>query len=96
MQFLRDNGFTDEEIDKIVNNYDEDTLNTFKANSDNLVEVIKYLKEYGILDIPKLMFERIDIFYLPVFKIKDLFSHYEKESVIKVLNYDSSMFDEME
>lgn len=95
MEFLKSNGFTEKEIEAIVNKYDSDIIDTFIFNQDNVEEVINYLKDYGIRDIPKLMLERIDIFYLPCTKIKELFSHYEKDSVIATLNYDASMFDEM-
>ena len=56
---------------------------------------IDYLNDFGIIDVPKLMLQRIDIFYIPVSKISELFSHYEKDSIIKALDYDASIFDEM-
>lgn len=95
MEFLKNSGFSDEEIDAIINKYDASTIDTFLFNQDNVEEVIAYLKDFGILDIPKLMLERIDIFYLPTIKIKELFSKYEKDSVIKSIDYDASIFDEM-
>lgn len=95
MEFLKNNGFSEEEINEILNKYDEDTIDTFLFNQDNVEEVISFLKEFGIKDIPRLMLERIDIFYLPTIKIKELFSHYEKESVISSLGYDGAIFDEM-
>lgn len=95
MEFLINNGFTTDEVKEILNKYDSDTIDTFLFNQDNVEEVISYLKEYGIKDIPKLMLERIDIFYLPCSKIDELFSQYEKQSVIDTLDYDASIFDEM-
>lgn len=95
MEFLKNNGFSIEEINEILNKYDEDTIDTFLFNQDNVEEVIAYFKDFGILNIPKLMLERIDIFYLPTIKLKELFSHYEKESIIQSLDYDASIFDEM-
>ena len=95
MMFLKNNGFTDEEIDAILNKYDSDTIDTLLLNQDNVDEVITYLKDYGIKDIPRLMLERIDIFYFPVSSIKKLFSQYEKDSVINALDHNSAIFDEM-
>ena len=95
MEFLKSNGFTDKDINDILDKYDEDTINSFLFNRSNVEEVIEYFKEYGIKNIPKLVLERIDIFYLPCSKIKELFSHYEKKSVIETLDYDASIFDEM-
>lgn len=96
MEFLKNRGFTDDEINEIVERYDEDTINTIIFNQDLIEEVVDYMIEFGIKNIPKLMLERIDIFYLPKYKIQELFSHYEKDSVIKSLEYDSTIFDEME
>ena len=95
MDFLKNKGFTDEQIEKIINKYDSDTIDTFAFNQDVVEEVIDYMMEFGIRDIPRLMLDRIDIFYLPKSKISDLFSHYEKDSVIDALDYDASLFDEM-
>ncbi|MBQ7136813.1 MAG: hypothetical protein IJO43_02400 [Bacilli bacterium] len=95
MEFLKNKGFSDEQINLLLSVYDKEIIETFLLNKDNVVEVIDYLKEYGIKDIPKLMIERIDIFYLPYKVIDELFSHYEKDSVIATLDYDASIFDEM-
>jgi len=95
MEFLKNKGFSEEEINLLVNTYDKEIIDTFLLNKDNVVEVIDYLKDYGIKDIPKLMIERIDIFYLSYTVIEELFSHYEKDSVIATLDYDASIFDEM-
>lgn len=95
MKFLKNKGFTDEQIDSILDIYSEEIIDTFLLNKENVIEVIDYLQAYGIKDIPKLMMERIDIFYLPYTTIMELFSHYEKDSVIATLDYDASIFDEM-
>ena len=95
MYFLKDKGFTKEEIGKIIDKYDEDIIDSLILNQDVVEEVVDYMHEFGIKDIPRLMYERIDIFYLPKSRIEELFSHYEKDSVIKSLDYDASIFDEM-
>ncbi len=95
MEFLKSKGFSDEEIEALLNKYSTEDIELCTFNQDNILEVIDYLKDYGIKDVPKLMLERLDIFYLPYQKIEELFSKYEKESVITSLEYDSTMFDEM-
>lgn len=95
MEFLKAKGFTESEIAKIIDKYDE-TLDSFEFISDNVCDVIDYLREYGIEDIPYLMLEKIDIFYLPVSKLKEIFSHYDKEYIINELSTDASVFDELE
>ena len=74
MKFLKNNGFTDEEIEEIVDKYDKDTIKELVFYQDLVEEVIEYFKEYGIEDIPRLMLERIDIFFVPLKKIKELFN----------------------
>jgi len=95
MEFLKNEGFTEIEISKILDKYDEDEISMLCTDIDGVVELIRFMREYGIKKIPKLMFERLDIFYLPKSKVEELFSHYEKDSVILALDYDSSFFDEM-
>lgn len=95
MKFLKNKGFSDEEIKLIVDKYDEQTLFNFSLVSDNVEEVIDYLKEFGIRDINKLIIDRIDIFFIPVFKLNEIFSHYDSEYIIESLNKDSSIFDEL-
>ncbi len=95
MQFLKDYGFTDHDIDDLEKKYGDEDLKLFIFNQDNVIDVIQNLQEYGIKDIPKLMLERIDIFYLPWERLEELFSRYEKDSVIASLDYDAAIFDEM-
>jgi len=94
MEFLKNKGFTDEEINNIVSkNYD--TLDSFSLISDNVEDVIDYLKDYGIKNIYGLMLDKIDIFYLPVSKLQEIFSHYDKDYIIKSLYDDPYIFDEL-
>lgn len=95
MKFLKNKGFSDEEIKLIVDKYDEQTLSNFSLVSDNVEEVMGYLKEFGIRDVNKLIIDRIDIFFIPVFKLNEIFSHYDSDYIIESLDKDSSIFDEL-
>lgn len=94
MEFLKNKGFTDEEILLIVNKY-EDSLDTLEMISDNIEDVIDYFNSYGIKNIPKLMYDRIDIFYLPVERLRQMFSHYNRSHLIESLEKDAFCFDEL-
>lgn len=96
MKFLKGKGFSDEEIKLIVDKYDEQTISNFSLISDNVEEVIDYLREFGIKDVKKLVVDRIDIFFIPVFKLNEIFSHYDSEYIIESLAKDSSIFDELD
>lgn len=94
MDFLRNKGFTEEEINKIIYKY-ADTLDSFEMISDNVEDVIDYFDSYGIKNVPKLMYNRIDIFYIPVDRLMEIFSHYSREYIINYLDQDPSIFDEL-
>jgi len=95
MEFLRNKGFTEEEIKKLTNKY-SGTLDSFEFISDNVEDVIDYLESYGIKNIFDLMLQRIDIFYLPVNKLMEMFSHYPKEYIVNSLREDPNIFDELQ
>ena len=92
MDFLKNKGFTNEEILLIVNKYEE-SLDTLDMISCNIEDVIDYFNSYGVRNIPKLMYDRIDIFYLPVEYLRKIFSHYNREYLIESLDKDASCFD---
>jgi hypothetical protein len=94
MDFLKNKGFTDEEINKIINKYNG-SLDSFMFISDNVEDVIDYLDSYGIKNVAELMLQKIDMFYLPVDKIMELFSHYNREYIIESLEEDPAIFDEL-
>ena len=96
MKFLKNKGFSDEEINLIVNKYDEQTISNFSLISDNVEEVMDYLRDFGIRNVKKLVFDRIDIFFIPVFKLNEIFSHYDSEYIIESLDEDPSIFDELD
>jgi hypothetical protein len=96
MKFLKNKGFSDEEISLIIDKYDEQTISNFSLISDNVEEVIDYLREFGIKNVNKLILDRIDIFFIPVFKLNEIFSHYDSEYIIEILDNDPSRFDELD
>ena len=48
MEFLKNKGFSDEQINLLLSVYDKEIIETFLLNKDNVVEVIDYLKELSI------------------------------------------------
>ena len=60
MDFLKNKGFTDEEINKIINKYNG-SLDSFMFISDNVEDVIDYFNSYGIKNVAELMLKKIDI-----------------------------------
>lgn len=94
MEFLKNKGFTKEEIAMIVRKY-YDSIDTIEMISDNIEDVIDYFDSYGIRNIPKLMYNRLDIFYIPVDKLMEIFSHYSREYIIDYLDKDPAIFDDL-
>lgn len=94
MDFLLNKGFTVEDINKLIDRYDSDMIDNCKYTYSNIEDVIDYLKDYGVRDIPGLMLERIDIFFVSPNVLKRIFSNYDKAYIINSLNDDPDLFDE--
>ena len=96
MDYLLNKGFTVEDINRIIDKYDDDIIDNCKYTYSNIEDVIDYLKEFGVVDIPGLMLERIDIFFVSTNVLKRIFSHYNKSYIINSLDKEPDLFDEWE
>ncbi len=90
MDFLKGLGFTDKDIQDIIQiNYDyiKDSL---VANQDNILEIINYLLEIGIEKntIKEIFMYQVGLFFKTKEEIQTSFDEYELDSIIKSLNYD--------
>ena len=56
---------------------------TVNPSMKEIEDVIDYYYSYGIRNIPRLMYDRIDIFYLPVERLRQIFSYYNFFSYCK-------------
>ena len=95
MDFLKQYGLNNEDIEEIINRNDEDIIKNVILNQKNVKEVIDYLLEVGINNevIKELFAEQIGMFFRTREEIQDVFDEYEIDSIIKSLNYDVNTVD---
>ena len=98
MDFLLDCGFTETDVEDIIDSNDSAVLYNVVLNKENVVEVINYLKEIGVTSdaIKDLFVHQIGMFYRTKEEIKRAFDEYEMESIVKSLNYDVNTVDLIE
>lgn len=93
MNFLIEYGVSKETIKKIKENHEESVIFYILSFKDNVVEVIKYLQSVNVEAIDDLLINRLELFFLPVEKIKNRFENYNLEVLVKLLNEDISVLN---
>ena len=93
MNFLLEEGFSIELINKMINNYDEGIIDQFIIEKENVKDVINYLKKIGIKDIDKLLQTRIEIFTKDINSVKDAFLKYNIKEKVEEINNDINNID---
>jgi len=90
MEYLKEFGFTDLDINEIISYNYEHIIENLILNQDNIKEIIKYLLEIGILEmtIKEIFMYQVGLFFKTKNEIKISFDEYEMDSIIKSVNYD--------
>lgn len=98
MEFLIELGLNNKDIEEIIENNDSAVLKNVILNQDNVIQVVKYLKEIGVTDasIKDLFVLQIGMFHRTKEEIVSVFDEYELESIVKSLNYDVNTVDLIE
>ena len=98
MEFLKDYGLVDSDIEEILNANTKSIINNIELNKKNVVEIIEYFVELGISNktIKDLFIQQIGVFYKTKKELVTAFDEYEMESIIKSLNFDVNTFDMIE
>ena len=93
MEFLKDYNFTDNDIMEIMNSNHEAMVDYFIHNKDNVIQVINYFIEIGVL-LNKDMFKyRLDIFSRDIDNIKDNIAMYNVSILVELINDDITNFE---
>ena len=90
MDFLKQLGYTDQDIIDIKNyNYDYIVENII-INKENVESIIEYLLSIGIErnTIKEIFMYQVGLFFKAKEEIKASFDEYEIDSIVKSLNYD--------
>ena len=98
MRFLLDYGYSEEDIQEIINNNDSYVIKNIELNKANVIKVVNYLKEIELSDevIKDLFIYQIGMFFRTKEEIEGVFDEYEVDSIIKSLNYDVNTVDLIE
>lgn len=98
MKFLLDYGYSEEDINQIINNNDSYIIKNIELNKDNVIKVVNYLKSIEVSDevIKDLFLYQIGMFFRTKEEIEGVFDEYEVESILKSLNYDVNTVDLIE
>ena len=90
MDFLKQLGYTEQDINDIKDyNYDY-TLDNIVLNKENVEDIIEYLLSIGIErnTIKEIFMYQVGLFFKSKEEIKTSFDEYEIDSIVKSLNYD--------
>lgn len=90
MDFLKQLGYTEQDINDIKDyNYDY-TLDNIIINKEKVEDIIEYLLSIGIErnTIKEIFIYQVGLFFKSKEEIKTSFDEYEIDSIVKSLNYD--------
>lgn len=90
MDFLKQLGYTEQDISDIKDyNYDY-TLDNIIINKEKVEDIIEYLLSIGIErnTIKEIFMYQVGLFFKSKEEIKTSFDEYEIDSIVKSLNYD--------
>ena len=98
MSFLKEFGFNENDINKIISNNDSGVIKNIIMNQENVKGIIEYLNDLGVNEgaIKDLFIHQIGMFYRTKDEIKTVFDEYEIDSIVKSLNYDVNTVDLIE
>lgn len=86
LSYLKEYNLTDEQIKDIINTYDKGLIINLNSSKNNVKEIIKYLKDFGVIDIYNVIKKRIDLFFLPLTLVKQNFTKLDKNMLVYVIN----------
>ena len=91
MDYLKDYGFTDTDIEEINNSNYKNILDNLVLNREHVQSIVDYLLGIGIekRTIKRIFMYQVGLFTKTLDDIKTSFDEYELDSVVKSLNYDA-------
>lgn len=93
MDFLLEEGFSKELIQKMLEKYDESAIDIFKIEQENVEEVIHFFKKIGINQIDLLLLSHIEIFTKDVSEIKEAFAKQNIPTIVEEINKNITIID---
>lgn len=93
MKFLLEYGISKETIEELKATLEDSTIFYFLCSKENVKQVIEYLKSIHVEVIDKLLINRLELFFLPVDKIKEYFEAYNIEVLVQLMNDDINVLN---
>lgn len=95
MEYLLENGISKEVFENLKETCDDFKTNIIETNEDRIVDVINYLRDFGIQNekIEELLFMNIDFFLKKISDIESVFNKYNKDEIVKLLNTDIDLIN---
>lgn len=93
MDYLKNYGFTKEDIKDIYDNLDEEDVHELIIHEDRIINILNYLKSIGITNLKEIIRCRTELFYISSSIIKRAFASCNEKNIIKLINEDVSNFD---
>lgn len=93
MNFLLEYGIKKETIEKIKEIKDDSEVFYCLTQKDNVTKVINYLRSINVKNIDDILLNRLELFYVPVNKIKESFEKYNINVLVQLLNEDINILN---
>lgn len=93
MNFLLEYGIKKETIEKLKEIKDDSEVFYCLTQKDNVTKVINYLQSINVKNIDDILLNRIELFYVPVNKIKESFEKYNINVLVQLLNEDINILN---
>ncbi len=88
MDFLIDNGISQNVIVEIEDNNEDSLVYNFICNWKNVVLILEYFKSIGIKSIDRLLIYKLEIFLIDYERIVKAFNAYDATILAQLINED--------
>lgn len=88
MDFLIDNGISQNVIVEIEDNNEDSLVYNFICNWKNVVLVLEYFKSIGIKSIDRLLIYKLEIFLVDYERVVKAFNAYDTTILAQLINED--------
>ena len=88
-------GIKEKTVNTLYSTLSEGTIYSLSCNEYEIIEIIKYFKEIGIIDIDQLLLSKTGLFIESFRKIKNLFTNRDIRKTVEMVNSDIDYIDEL-
>lgn len=93
MDFLKEYGFLDDDINEVVDNTPKKIIDLLNKNVELVKTNLKYIKDLGITTYKEIFINYPDMFVMDASNFEDMFAKYNTEELIEKLNANFKMVE---